>query len=418
MTPSRITKSEVDKAQPRAADYILWDTALKGFGLKVTKAGTKTYVAQYRTAGGRSGTTKRVTIGKHGSPWTAETARDEAKSILGLVATGSDPASDKRAIRDMPTVSALCDAYLVDGVGLKKQSTIDTDKGRIERHIKPLLGKKKVSEVTAVDIRKFLKSVADGETAGVTKTKARGKAIVKGGRGTATRTVGLLGGIFTFAIGQGLISDNPVRGVERYPDRKNERFLTLEEIAALGVTLDRAEAEGVNKTALAIIRLLLLTGARRGEIEKLRWSEVDLPGRRLKLLDSKTGQKNIPLSSVAVDYLTRRKLSVEPAATFVFPASSGGSYFTGTPRIWSVLRMSAGMPDLRIHDLRHSFASVGAAHGTPLLVLGEILGHSDHSTTQRYAHVAENPANAAADLIGNLIHSALTRKPAVTDNGR
>lgn len=411
MVAIRITKTEVDKAESGSKDFILWDTSLKGFGLKVSKAGAKTYVVQYRTAGGRSGTTKRVTIGRHGSPWTAETARDEAKRLLGRVANGADPALSKKTFREMPTVADLCDSYLLDVTGMKKPSTLATDTGRIERHIKPLLGKRKVSEVSAVDVRRFLKNVAEGATAATIKTKHQGKAVVKGGRGTATRTVGLLGGIFTYAMRQGLITSNPVHGVKRFPDKKNERFLSLEEMKTLGTALRTAADQGLNGKALTILHLLLLTGARRGEIEKLQWSEVDFAGRRIKLGDSKTGQKTLPLNTAAMALLNNQRKLATPSQKFVFPAASGVGYYVGTPRVWAAIRKTIGMDDVRIHDLRHSYASVGAASGTPLLILGAILGHADHSTTQRYAHIATNPINTAADNIGKLIEDALSGKP-------
>ena len=407
MVSIRITKTEVDRAEKGSADYIVWDTSLKGFGLKVSKGGAKSYVVQYRTAGGRAGTTKRVTIGKHGSPWTAETAREEARRILGQVANGADPAKARKAFRDMPSVAQLCDTYLLEGVGLKKPSTLATDKGRIEQHIKPLLGNKKVGDVTQADVRKFLRSVAEGATARVAKTKPRGKAVVRGGRGTATRTVGLLGGILTYAKELGLISTNPVHGVERFPDKKNERFLSMEEISTLGAALRKARNEGVNEMALAILELLLLTGARRGEIEALKWSEFDSAVKRLRLSDSKTGQKSVPLSSAASALISKRRPLAKADAIYVFPATTGDGYYLGTPRVWSALRKTIGMDGTRIHDLRHSFASVGAVSGTPLLVLGAILGHSDHGTTQRYAHVAANPISAATEVISNLIAEAL-----------
>ncbi|MEO5808391.1 tyrosine-type recombinase/integrase [Devosia sp.] len=309
----------------------------------------------------------------------------------------------------MPTVAKLCDTYLLEGVGLKKPSTLATDRGRIEQHIKPLLGSKKVADVTQADVRKFLRSVADGATAKVSKTKPRGKAVVRGGRGTATRTVGLLGGIFSYAQELGLISSNPVHGVPRFPDNKNERFLSMEEISTLGAALRKAESKGVNEKALTIIELLLLTGARRGEIEALKWSEFDAAGQRLRLSDSKTGQKNIPLSSAASALLSKCRQQAKSDATYVFPATTGNGYYLGTPRVWSALRETIGMRDTRIHDLRHSFASVGAVSGTPLLVLGAILGHSDHGTTQRYAHIAANPISSATEVISNLIAEAMAR---------
>lgn len=406
MANIKITKTTVEAIAPTECDQIFWDAALKGFGLKVTPAGSRVYLVQYRTGGGRSGVSKRVTIGKHGSPWTPDMARNEAKTILARVTQGSDPAKAKRLDRQMLTVSELCDKYLKDGTGTKKASTLSTDKGRIERHIKPLIGKLKLTDVTQADIKKFIKNVAEGATAADVKTKKRGRAIVRGGKGTATRTVGLLGGILTYAVELGLLATNPVTGVKRYPDKKNERYLTAGELGTLGAELRRAELHGVNPKAVAIIRLLVFTGARRGEIERLRWPEVDLTGSRLRLDDSKTGQKTIPLNGAALAILaTLREASAGKG--FVFPAAKGEGHYVGTPRIWSALRKRIGLSEVRLHDLRHSFASVGVTAGTPLIIVGALLGHSDHATTLRYAHLAADPVSMAAEDIGVLLAEAL-----------
>ena len=410
MPTIRITKSEVDKVLPTGRDLIFWDAAVAGFGLKVSAAGAKTYVVQYRTSGGRSGTTRRVTVGKHGSPWTADAARNEAKRILGQVAQGEDPVLARRDRKATLTVAELCDKYLAEGTGTKKESTLATDRGRIERHIKPLLGGRKVTEVTPADIRKFLKSVAEGATATDVKTGIRGRAIVKGGKGTASRTIGLLGGIFTFAIELGLIKDNPVHGVPRYADKKNERFLSADELGLVGNALREGAEGGINPKALAIIKLLTFTGARRGEIERLRWSEVDIVGNRLRLADSKTGQKSVPLNSAAAEVLEELHRTGSATGEFVFPAAEGMGHYQGTPRVWSALRKKAGLTDVRLHDLRHSFASVGVAGGTSLMIVGALLGHSNHSTTQRYAHLAANPVLAASEEIGEAMRKALAKQ--------
>ncbi len=159
----KITKSAVDGLPAQADVRIYWDESLRGFGIKVMPSGVKTYIIQYRTAGGRAGVTRRQTIGRHGSPWTADTARAEAKLVLGKAAQGRDPVAERRRMNEMPTVSALCDMYFANGTGTKKASTLSTDRGRVERHIKPLLGKRKISAVTKVDLRQFLRHVADGK---------------------------------------------------------------------------------------------------------------------------------------------------------------------------------------------------------------------------------------------------------------
>lgn len=407
MARSKITKQFVDKAVPGEIDRLFWDTQLRGFGLKVTVAGTKTYVVQYRTSGGRHGKARRVTIGKHGSPWTAEAARQEAQRILALSAQGEDPAEKKRRPAKSLTISELCDLYLEEGIGSKKASTISTDRGRIERHIKPLLGKRKVSEIGSGDVAKFMHDVAQGKTALDIKVGPRARAIVRGGKGTATRTVGLLGGIFSYAVQVGFADANPVLGVKRYPDRKNERFLSLPEIAVVGRALESIEKTEGNKVAVAILRMLLLTGARRGEIENLKWSEVDLWTKCLRLEDSKTGQKIIHLNTTAlalIDDLSKHRM---PGATFVFASPSADRPYAGTSKVWQKIRSETEFADLRIHDLRHTFASLGILQGAPVAVVGKLLGHANVATTERYAHLTEDPVRLASNRIGDAIGEAL-----------
>jgi integrase len=395
----------VDAASAADRDTFLWDSEVTGFGLKVTPAGRKSYVCQYRLGGGRRGAVRRFTIGPHGSPWTVDTARAEARRILGAAANGEDPAAQKQDARRGLTVAELCDLYLTEGVATKKASTLATDRGRIERHIKPLLGNRKAAAVTRADVRGFLQDVAAGKTAADLKTKLHGRAIVKGGRGTATRTVGLLGGIFAYAVERGVTTDNPVRGVKRFADHKGERFLSEAELARLGAALRTLGDEGANPYGLAIIKLLVFTGARRGEIEKLRWQEVDFGAGLLRLADSKTGQKAILLNPPALAVLSGiERVSTSP---FVFPAGRSDGHFEGMVKVWRRVRARAGLSDVRLHDLRHSFASVAVASGASLPVIGALLGHGNASTTARYAHLSNDPLRAVNQAVGGRIAAAL-----------
>lgn len=401
---SKITKSIVDKLKPKSKDQFVWDGELKGFGIKVTPSGNKIFVVQYR-AGGRGSPTKRYTIGKYG-PLSPEEARIEAKDILGKVAKGADPQVQKQLDKKANTIAELCDDYLKYGCTMKKASTIATDIGRIERHIKPLLGRKRVKDLNSNDIRKFLRDVARGKTAKNIKTGRRGLARVRGGEGAATRTVGLLGGIISYAVEEGIRKDNPVRGVKRYPDKKNERFLSPKEIGSLGEALVEAKKVGEYPVALDAIRLLLLTGCRKMEILALSWEEVDFDFGCLRLKDSKTGQKVVPLGKPALQLLDQIvPLEGNP---HVFPGYTKDGYFVGLPKVWLRVRKLAGLDDVRIHDLRHSFASVGAGAGLGLLVVGKLLGHADPKTTARYAHIADDPARAAADRIASTIAGSLS----------
>ncbi|WP_415714472.1 tyrosine-type recombinase/integrase [Roseibium sp.] len=397
----KLTKSRIDKASSEKADYFLWDTELKGFGLKVSKGGRKTYVCKYRVGSGRTAPSRRMTIGAHGSPWTLDQARSEARKILGRAANGEDPAKEKQDEKKQITVAQLCDLYLEHGVGTKKQSTIATDKGRIERHIKPLLGSKRVPTVNRADIRRFLQDVAAGKTATDQKTGKFGRAIVRGGKGTATRTVGLLGGIFAYAEDAGLIELNPVRGIKRFKDKKGERFLSQVEMVALGQAMSDGLKQGQNRQAIAVLKLLMFTGARKGEIEALKWENVDLAAGYLRIEESKTGQKSIPLNTEALEIL--RELTRVSGSPFVFPALRGKGHYQGTTKVWRVIRERAGLSDVRMHDLRHSFASIAVSGGASLPIIGALLGHADNSTTQRYAHLHDDPVKAASEAVGSAI---------------
>ena len=432
----KITKSAVDSAKAGERVSFIWDTDLKGFGLKITPAGNKIYVAQYRT-GGRGSPTRRYTIGKHGT-LTPEQARKTAQGILGNVANGKDPQALKAAEREAITVSELCDVYLAEGCATKKATTLATDKGRISRHIKPLLGRKRAKDLTSNDIKRFIADVARGKTAVDEKTGPRGRARVTGGKGTANRTLGLLGGILAFAIAEGVRSDNPTHGVKRYPERRGERFLSPEELARLGETLAKAEIaaqelagleaqradmnstkeradlrkriaekskEAESQTAISALRLLILSGCRKSEILSLKWREVDFAAGCLRLSDSKTGQKIVMLG--APPLLLLANLPRQEGSPYVHPAMKGDGHFIGLPKAWGRIRKRAGLEGVRLHDLRHSFASVGVGAGMGLQMVGKLLGHSNPTTTARYAHIANDPAKAAADRIAYTIESAM-----------
>jgi site-specific recombinase XerD len=258
----KLTKQFVDKLKPNGRDYFVWDEELPGFGLRVFESRKKSYLVQYRV-GKR---TRRITIGLHG-PITPDQARKSALNLLSRIKHGEDPAEEKIQSRQALTVKELCQLYLKEGCVTKKPSTLVSDKGRIERHIIPLLGHHRVKDLTRSDIERFMQDVANGKTSADIKTGFRGRAIVTGGKGTATRTVGLLGGILTFAVSQRVRFDNPAKGVKRFSDQKCTRFLGAEELSKLGQVLTDVAKEGSEAPAvIAIVKLLLLTGCRKSEI--------------------------------------------------------------------------------------------------------------------------------------------------------
>jgi integrase len=401
----RLSKRNIDGLAAIGKRLIYWDDELAGFGLRVEQSGNKTFIVRYRPGGGRNAPKRFLTIGRFGK-LTPEEARNEARRVLSAGELGMDPAAERLCRRKEISVADLCDLYLELGVETKKPQTIAGDRGRINRHIKPLIGGRRASEVTTGDVEKLMKDIASGKTLADFKTGlSRSRVIVRGGKGAATRTVGMLGGIFSFAQRQGIRNDNPCRGVKRYPDGASERFLNSTEIAILGAALSKAESDGANSSAVNIIRLLAMTGARRNEIAGLQWAEVDIERGCLRLKDSKTGAKVIPLGAAAIHLLDM--LTPTGTSHYVFPASTGTSHFQGIKRIWKTVRCKAGFPDLRLHDLRHSFASIGLASGNTLPMIGALLGHSSARTTARYAHLADDPKKIAANRISGHIAEAL-----------
>lgn len=420
MSETRIGLREVRALGPGET---IWDAAVPGFAARRQKSNAVAYVLKYRTAEGRQ---RWFTIGRHGAPWTPETARKEATRLLGDVAHKADPAAEKSATRKAATVTELCDLYLADAEAgrlltrrkvAKKPSTLATDKGRIERHIKPLLGRLAVAAATREDIEGFMHDVAEGKSSGSIKTaKKRGLARVRGGKGTASRTMGLLGAIFAYAIRHRMRADNPVRGVTRFADGRRERRLSDDEYKALGAALKKAAeklppetlAEEAKKraskqiwpAAIAAVRFLALTGWRSGEALGLLWGEVDLARRTATLPDTKTGRSVRPLSHAACDVL--RTLTRSSDDALVFPATRGEGRMAGFPKLWARIAKLEKLPaDLTPHVLRHSFASLAGDLGYSEPTIAALVGHKGHSITSRYVHAADAVLLAAADAVAD-----------------
>jgi integrase len=408
---AKITKRVVDSAAAREATYLVRDTEVRGFVLVVTPAGSKSYAVDYRAGSGRGSPKRRLTIGKHGSPWTPEAARTKAKVLLAEVAAGRDPAAGRREDRKALTFGELIALYLSEGVGHKKASTLKADRGRIEHHLRPLLGTRRADRMARADIERMRNAVVAGKTTEKIESgePRRPGSMAKGGQGVAAQCVALVSSIFAFAIARGLCADNPARGVKKAPVRKLERFLSEAEIARLAEALDTEAQHSGNPYPSSAIKLLLLTGCRRGEIVNLRWEHVDFERECLRLPDSKTGAKVVYLnapSRVLLQELPR--LAENPR---VFPGTRADSASAAIENAWERVRAAAGLAGVRLHDLRHSFASVGAAGGLSLPIIGALLGHKHATTTARYAHLSADPLRAANDAVGARIAAAMSRKP-------
>ena len=401
----KLTKRSIDDLKPLpSGDLYVWDDDVAGFGLRVKRSGVRSFMVQYRNA---SGVSRRITLGKFGV-LTADEARKLAKAKLAEAAKGDDPAEKRSEDRKAMTVRQLCRAYLeaaskklIIGKGgrPKKSSTLYIDRGRIERHILPVLGSRPVRDLKTPDINRFMRDVASGKTATDIKTGFRGRAIVKGGPGTASRTIGLLGGILSFAVSEGVISANPARGVKRPADKRREIRLSADQYRALGNALVEAGSAGENSAAILGVRLLALTGCRRGEIERLRWDEVDLPGRCLRLSESKEGKSVRPLGGDAIALLAKAPRE----GRYVLLGTIFDKPFVGLPKAWARIIANANLPGLTPHGLRHAFASVAADLGYAEPTIAAMLGHATNSTTGRYIHHLDSALIAAADKVAGQI---------------
>ena len=364
-------------------------------------SGVKSYFYRYRNLEGRE---RRATIGKHGT-WTPEQARHKADELRRSVSAGGDPLHEKRALKAAPTVAALLDAY-VEGERFKSKSpwTQISDRGRIAAHLKPLLGSRHVERLTPGDVERAFVAIRDGKTARDLKTRSRGRSRVRGGEGTARMAIRLLRAAINWAIGEGLVISNPCAQVRIGTDGTRDVILeSVDDYRRLFETLDRMERERRLRPAAAdAIRVIALTGARRGEIVGLRWQHVDLD-RGLIVLPPKshkagkrTGKPRIiglPLAAQAIIVRQAR----DPLNDLVFlPASGEGMISLSKP--WTNVRMEARLPpSLALHGLRHSLASHMAMDGAGAAEIMTALGHSQLSTTQRYLHWAQNGRQALAE---------------------
>jgi integrase len=410
----KLTKRVVEDAETRPVEYFIWCDELPGFGVRIYPSGKRSYLVQYR-AEGRS---RRAKIGLHGR-LTAEEARREAMGLLGHVAKGGDPAEERATRRATMTVRELCDRYMRaadNGLILgkkgspKKSSTLLRDQSRIDRHILPLLGNRKLADLSRADVTRFMRDVAAGKTALVEKTgKLRGKAIVEGGAGAAARTMGLLGGILSFAVSEGVIQANPVHGVKRPADQKRTARLDPEGYRRLGLALEKMAAEGGNEAAITAVWLLAMTGCRKGEVERLRWSEVDVAGHALRLLDSKEGASVRPTGAAVFEMLaaTERREGCD----YVCPGRGENRAYGGLPGAWRRLADAANLQGVTLHTLRHSFASVAGDLGYSEATIAALLGHASGTVTGRYTHILDAVLIAAADHVASTVHGYMTNEP-------
>jgi integrase len=412
MPIGRISKRTVDALScPVGKDReFLWDDAVGGFGVAAYPTGKKTYVVQYR----RGGRSRRATIGDHGR-LAPDEARSEAKKLLGSVEKGEDPIATRKAGRAVRTFKEIADDFLASHVKVKRKArTYESYEILQRRHIDPAIGNIQVNEVRRADIARMHARMAERP-------------------GAANRALSLVSAIWNWAATRNevLLAENPAQGVERNQEQVKERFLSTEEFRRLGEAMVRAETVGLDYAvddakpgakharkpgnrcrlldphALAAIRLLIFTGARLREILNARWENVDLERGILFLPDSKTGRKPIYLNSAAIGVIVN--LPRVKGNPYLIAGTAEGAPRADLKKPWAAITEAAELKGLRIHDLRHSFASIGAGASLGLPIIGKLLGHSQPATTARYAHLDADPMQRAVEVIGTTISAAMNR---------
>lgn len=404
----KISKRTVDALKPstvgvKVSETFLWDLELRGFGVRVSPKGLKSFIVQYRTPEGRH---RRTVIGRYGL-MTPEQARGAAREILSAVARGIDPAAEAEPDRNVVTVAELCDWYLTGAqagriLGRRrrpiKPSTLAMDRSRIEAHIKPLLGKRQIGSLKLGDIEGAQADIAMGKTA-KPRAGSRGGATT-GGEGVAARTMSTLHAIIEHAVRLGKVEANPAKGVRRLAGTPRDRRLSRAEIAKLGKAMRAAEADGEHPTGLAAIRLLLLTGFRRLEALALRREWLNAEERAVRFPDTKSGAQLRVIGRAALDLLLAQPQTGN--SSFFFPADWGEGHFIGVVRVLDRICALAGLADVTPHTLRHTFASVAGDLGFSELTIAALLGHAARGVTQRYVHIDEALRLAADKISGEI----------------
>ena len=384
-------------AKPAKGNRIIYDAdkgkqkGVAGFGVRITAGGAKAFVITYRNADGRS---RRLTIGRYGA-WSVERARRRAKELRQKIDTGADPLEEKITVRKAPTVAHLCDDYIKDHLPRKRPSSQYEDKAMITKIILPKLGTRKVASVRYAHIEALHRSMRDRPV-------------------RANRVAALLSKMFNLAIRWEYCDTNPVRGLERYDEEPRTKYLNPKEIERLTTALD----EHADQRSADVVRLCLLTGCRIGEALGAEWDQLDLEGRRWVKPAATVKQKHMhdaPLSVAAAALLKGIHADAPkgdagvPESRYVFPGRAPDTHLDGVKRFWQAIRKAAGLDWLRLHDLRHTYASILASAGASLPMIGALLGHTKADTTLRYAHFFDDPLRKLTDQVGHVVNGT---KPA------
>lgn len=385
----RLTHQAIRTAEYRGkGSFYLWDTETTGFGVEVFPSGKRKFLVTYQARGKR----RFLKLGEYGE-LTIEQAREAAWKILARVRKGEDPTAGRGALGDGPTVEDLAERYMTDHAEIhKKINSISVNRSAWKNHLLPRLATLKVAEVTHAHVAEIHADLADQPCA-------------------ANNVLSTLSAAFQLAETWGWRSENsnPCRHVKRYATKGRERYLTPQELERLsGVLAEAEEKKSVFPSTIPAIRLLILTGCRHREVTTLRWDDVDLERGFLHLPDSKTGKKSVRLHRAAIEVL--RGIERVEESPWVFPGQDPSKHIGALGRSWRQIRREAGIEDVRLHDLRHSFASFALNSGVSLAIISKLLGHRKIATTARYAHLDDAPVCEANEKIGARLAALLEGK--------
>ena len=380
--------------RPAEGNKVHYDAEVAGFGVRVTAAGAKSFILNYRTSSGRE---RRYTIGT-AADWTATDARKEARRLRRLIDEGGDPLADLEAEREAPTMTELCDRFEAEWLPRKRPGTAADYRRMLRNHIRPHFGNHaKVQDIAFGDVDRLHRKVTHA-----------------GHRRRANTVIAVLSKMFSLAVKWQMRDSNPCKGIEKNQETQRKRYLVGDELARLC----KALAKHPDRQAVDIIRVLLLTGARRGEVLSMRWADIDLsegiwskPASSTKQAEDHIVPLSGPVRQLLAEIAAQQTGKHKPLGTYVFPGDGGTGHRVEIKRDWRQLTKAAGIRGLRIHDLRHSFASQLASGGSSLTLIGALLGHSSPVTTSRYAHLFADPQREAVEKVGAVVEAAANGKP-------
>ena len=407
----RLNEKSVREAEPvKGKDYQIFDTEVRGFAICIYRSGSRAFTVDYRSAGRQ----RRMTIGRW-PEWSTTAARERAKDLRREIDAGADPLGNREQGREAPRFKDLIERYMEEHLPHLSPTNASDQKSMLRKLVEPDWGNLLVTEITSSDVENLLTKIAAGRSR-PSKTKPNNRARkLQGPKPTpirANRVGEVLRKMFTLAVGWKWRADNPASGFRRRLENERERFLSKDEIGRLAEALDAAE----DQRAATIMRMCLLTGARVGEVRQARFEQFNLELGSWSKPATTTKQRKVhrlPISGEVAAIVRQRQLIVPNGIPWLFPGDVPGQPVVELRRFWIGIQKSADLQDVRVHDLRHTFASLLVSGGASLEMIGKLLGHSQLKTTQRYAHLMDSPLRAGVDAVANafrqrptLVHDA------------